>query len=213
MICVIDGADALRFPVLFKAAQRLCHKTVGSDGPSNPLPLLDLHSSMGRRAVHQFCLAEDHQVVGYQCLMSTLGPTLRGTVFEALCEEHPPSAADLYELSFHCVDSARRDSPSALSAIAGEMVAGCIEWGLAHGINRILLETDLCWVLRAMQLRFLVRPLGPPKTVGSRQLLATELTFDRRTLAAIRDYRGDHTRVAHFDELPSAPARRRIYAS
>jgi acyl-homoserine lactone synthase len=213
MICVIDGADALRFPFLFKAAQKICRNTIGHDIAGSMLPLLDIHSTIGRRAVHQFCLAEDDQVVGYQCLMSTLGPTLRSTAFEDLCEEDPPSAADLYELSFHCVDIARRDSRNALSAIAGEMIAGCIEWGLAHGINRILLETDLCWMLRAMQLRFLVRPLGPPKSVGSRQLLATELTFDWRTLAAIRDYRGDHGRVAHFDGLPSEPARRRTYAS
>lgn len=213
MICVVDGADASRFPFLFKAARQIYAKGGVSAIAADMLPLLDLQSAMAQRAVHQFCLTDDERVVGYQCLMSTLRPTLRGADFATLCEGPPPRAADIYELSGRCIDRTCHDGEHVISSVAGEMTAGLIEWGLAHGISRILLETDLSWVLRAMQLRFHVRPLGPPKMAGTRQLLAVELTFDPRTLAAVRDYRGDHACVAYFDRSPSEPARRRIYAS
>ncbi len=216
MICVVDGADACRFPALFNAASHLCRGSsqsvdarteVGRAGVGSRFRRLD-----SSRAVHHFCI-EDGSVVGYQCMMPTLGPTLLNSVFPGLCEGTPPRAANVYELALHQISEGWREGHRAFSQTGAKLVAGCIEWGLAHGINKIIIEAEAYWMLRALQLGFAVRPLGHQQTIGSRALVAAELGFDARTLETVRDYLGDHRRVTYFCGQLSEPAPSKAYAN
>ena len=51
------------------------------------------------------------------------------------------------------------------------------------------------WVLRALQLHFLARPLGYQRTYGRQQVVATLLTFDEHTLEVVRNRRAHHASV------------------
>ncbi|MGT2466063.1 hypothetical protein ACVOMV_14905 [Mesorhizobium atlanticum] len=42
------------------------------------------------------------------------------------------------------------------------------------------------WVLRALQLHFLAKPLGYQRTHGNQQVVATLLTFTEHTLGVVR---------------------------
>jgi acyl-homoserine lactone synthase len=55
----------------------------------------------------------------------------------------------------------------------------------------------------AMQLRFFVRPLGFPKRIGRDEVVALRMSFNRETLATIRQARGCDDPVLP-DLLPSA---------
>jgi acyl-homoserine lactone synthase len=212
MICVVDGTDACRFPALFDAADNLCRRSrrpvaASCAGVESRFRRLD-HN----RGVHHFCI-ENGKVVGYQCMLPTLGPMLLDRLFPSLCEGSRPRAADVYELALHHISEGWREGQRALSQTGAKLIAGCLEWGLAHGISKIIVEAEAYWVLRALQLGFDVRPLGHPRTIGSRALMAIELGFDAGTLEAVREYRGDHTRVAYFYGLLAETETPRAYAN
>lgn len=212
MICVVDGADACRFPALFDAAHNLCRHhgrrvASSSTGVESRFRRLD-HS----RAVHHFCI-EHGKVVGYQCMLPTLGPTLLDRLFPSLCEGSPPRAANVYELALHHISESWREGQRAFSKTGAKLIAGCLEWGLAHGISKIIVEAEAYWILRALQLGFDVRPLGHQRTIGSRALMAVELGFDAGTLETVREYRGDHERVAYFCGLLAETAPTMAFAN
>lgn len=216
MICVVDGADAGRFPTLFNAANRLCQNSSKPAESPTRFECSGVGSRFRRldhkRAVHHFCI-EDGDVVGYQCMVPTLGPTLLNSVFPGLCEGVPPRAANVYELAIQSISEGWREGQRALSQTGAKLIAGCLEWGLAHGINKIIIEAEAYWILRALQLGFEVRPLGHQQTIGSRALIAAELGFDASTLEAVRDYLGDHKRVTHFCGLLAETQPMRAYAN
>lgn len=214
MICVVDGADAGRFPALFNAAKHLCRGACQPSDPRARSGRTGVGSRFRRldhgRAVHHFCI-ENGTVVGYQCMMPTLGPTLLDSVFPGLCEGTPPRAPNVYELALQYISEGWRDGQRALSQTSAKLIAGGLEWGLAHGINKIVIEAEAYWMLRALQLGFVVRPLGQQQTIGSRSLLAAELGFDFSTLEAVRDYLGDHKRITTFYGLLAETAPRPAY--
>lgn len=214
MIHVIDGSDAARFPELFCAAQRLCAAsgTIRPADHARGAAEACFAPAKQNQAVHQFCV-DQGRVVGYQCMVPTLAPTGLRRLFAHLCEEPVPRAPNVYELSLHFVAPARREGLRGLSQTAAELIAGCLEWGLACGVNRILVAAEPYWVLRAMQLRFAARPLGYQHTLGRRQVIATELTFDWRTLAAVRDFRGHFDPVVQFQGALGEQLPRSLYAS
>lgn len=209
MICVVDGADANRFPALFNAAHQMCGVKSRSAGRLVSFESAGVESRFRRldhgRGVHHFCL-EDGKVVGYQCMLPTLGPTLLDRLFPQLCEGTPPRAANVYELALHHISDGWREGQRALSQTGAKLIAGCLEWGLAHGIDKIIVESETYWILHALQLGFDVRPLGHQQTIGSHALIALELGFDAETLESVRDYLGDHAPISHFYGLLSERA-------
>ena len=60
---------------------------------------------------------------------------------------------------------------------------------LNDGIDKVIIEFEPMWVLRALQLHFLATPLGYQRTYGSQQVVATLLGFDQRTLEVVRERR------------------------
>lgn len=56
----------------------------------------------------------------------------------------------------------------------------------------------------AMQLRFFVQPLGFPKRIGRDEVVALRMSFNRETLATIRQARGCNETVLTDASLPSA---------
>lgn len=197
MIHVISGTDVARFPKLMEQVHRLRHQVFVDE-----LGWSDLRSPDGLEkdqfdtpdAVHQIAVRND-KVIGYQRMLPTVKPHLLSDVFPQLCELEPPCALDTYELTRYCVDPAHRTGRRGVSSVGSELMAGFVEWGLATNVRHVIIEFETIWVLRALQLRFLVQPLGFETKIGDQKITATKVTFNRATLQAIREYRG------HFEPV------------
>lgn len=208
MILVISGADAIRYPELMRQVYKLRHDVFVGE-----LGWTDLASPDGMErdqfdhpdAIHHLCMRGD-EVVGYQRMLPTLQPHLLSDVFPELCEGPCPRAIDTFELTRYCVAPAHREGRRGVSSVGSELMAGFVEWGLASKVNKVIIEFETIWVLRALQLKFLVRPLGFETQIGKQKIVATLVEFNAATLRAIRDYRGQHAGVARYlGELETAP--------
>jgi acyl-homoserine lactone synthase len=200
MMYVLSGAEAHLYRGLMDQVYRLRHdvfvKEMGWD---------DLHRDDGLEidqfdsadAVHHICVRDD-KVVGYQRMLPTVKPHLLSELFPYLCEGPLPRSASTFELTRYCVAPAHREGRRGVSSVGSELMAGFVEWGLDCGVSKVIIEFETIWVLRALQLKFLVRPLGHETQIGRQRIVATELTFDAATLRAIRQYRAFHGPVSHY---------------
>jgi acyl-homoserine lactone synthase len=89
-----------------------------------------------------------------------------------------------------------------LSPIGNALLSAIVEWGIASGISKIIIEMNPIWLLRLVQLHFKVTPLGIPQQVGKDSVVAVTAAFDNRTLRRLREIRGDD-RVAISASPPS----------
>lgn len=200
MIYVLSGADAIDHPDLMEQVHRLRHNVFVDE-----LGWSDLASDDGLErdqfdrpdAIHHICV-RDGKVAGYQRMLPTVKPHLLSDVFPELCEGPPPRGLDTYELTRYCVAPAQREGRRGVSSVGSELMAGFVEWGLACGVNKVIIEFETIWVLRALQLKFLVRPLGFETRIGNQKIVATEVTFNEDTLRTIREYRGYHAPVVGY---------------
>jgi acyl-homoserine lactone synthase len=200
MIYVISGNETTNYPTLMNQVYRLRHDVfVGELGWS------DLHSDTGLEqdqfdhpeAVHHVCVRDD-KVVGYQRMLPTIQPHLLSDVFPELCVGTPPSGHNIYELTRYCVAPAYREGRRGVSSVGSELMAGFVEWGIDSDVDNVIIEFETTWVLRALQLKFLVHPLGFETQIGKQKIVATKLTFDSNTLIALRNYRGHHAPVITY---------------
>jgi acyl-homoserine lactone synthase len=200
MIYILSGQDAKRYPALMEQVHRLRHhvfvRELGWSGLDSPGGL-ERDQFDRDDAVHHICV-RDGKVAGYQRMLPTLEPHLLSDVFPELCQGPLPRGLDTYELTRYCVDPAYREGRRGVSSVGSELMAGFVEWGLACGVDKVIIEFETIWVLRSLQLKFLVRPLGFETKIGNQQIVATLLEFNRGTLQAIRDYRKYWGQVAEF---------------
>jgi acyl-homoserine lactone synthase len=153
----------------------------------------DLRSKDGREtdrfddehAVHMLYMTEG-VVVGYQRMLLTTRPHILSDVLPELCETARPSGPHIREWTRYCVEPSCRGRGRILGRVATALLTGIVEWGLEAGVSTILIEMNPLWVLRLVQLHFLVTPLGRPRMIGGEETLAVTADFDRRTLARLR---------------------------
>lgn len=151
-------------------------------------------------AVHHLCM-RNGRVAGYQRMLPTTRPHLLTDVLQDLCEGPSPRGPNIFELTRYAVAPAYRDGRRGVSTVGTELIAGFVEWGLQRGVDQVIIEFEPMWVLRALQLSFLARPLGYQRTYGRQQVVATLLTFNETTLEVVRNRRNHQTPVLSF-ELP-----------
>lgn len=145
-------------------------------------------------AVHMVC-KRDGKVVGYQRMLPTTKPHLLSTVLSDLCEGERPAGANIWEWTRYCVAKPHRERGRKLSPVANELLSGIIEWGMIAGVNHIIIEMEPIWLLRLVQLNFMVTPLGIPRQIDGEDVVAVVAHFDRRTLKMLRAMRGDDSAV------------------
>lgn len=151
------------------------------------------------RALHMLYVQE-RQVLGYQRLLPTTRPHLLSEVMPELCEGERPTGPHIWEWTRYCVCRQHRERGRALSPIANALLSGIVEWGLESGVNSIIIEMDPIWLLRLVQLHFMVTPLGLPKKMGKGDVVAVVAVFDYRTLNRLREMRGDDRPVLAHQE-------------
>lgn len=200
MLYVLSGKDTKHFPRLMDQVYKLRYdvfvKEMGwhdlERGDQREIDQFDYPE-----AIHHICV-RDNKVAGYQRMLPSTMPNLLSDIFPNLCVGQRPIGPDVYELTRYCVAPAFREGRRGLSSVGSELMAGCVEWGLENGVDKVVIEFETIWVLRLLQLKFLTRPLGYETQIGRQNIVATELTFDGRTLDAIRAYRGNPQCVTSY---------------
>ena len=204
MIYVLHGEDTHKYPDLMDEVYRLRHRVFVDE-----MGWSDLYSPDGREtdqfdrpdAVHHICMRDD-RVVGYQRMLPTLRPTLLSELFPHLCEGPIPRSHDCYELTRYAVDPAYREGRRSVGSVGTELIAGWVEWGLNCGVDKTIIEFDRMWVLRALELKFLVRPLGYLTKIENQNIVATQVTYNAETLATVREFGGFKQPVTEMLSLP-----------
>jgi acyl-homoserine lactone synthase len=146
------------------------------------------------RALHMLCLNGD-RLVGYQRMLPSMRPHLLSEVMPHLCDGDFPVGPHIWEWTRYCVTKENRDRGRMLSLIGNLLLSAIVEWGLESGVSKIIIEMNPIWLLRLVQLHFRVTPLGIPQKAGKDSIVAVTAAFDARTLARLRDVRGDNRRA------------------
>ncbi len=139
-------------------------------------------------AIHHL-VVRNGKFAGYQRMLPTTRPHLLTHVLTDLYEGVSPTGPDVYELTRYAVAPAYRDGRRGISTVGTELIAGFVEWGLSIGVDKVIIEFEPMWVLRALQLHFLATPLGYQRTYGRQQVVATMLQFNHETLETVRKRR------------------------
>jgi acyl-homoserine lactone synthase len=125
---------------------------------------------------------EGGNVLGYQRLLPSTRPYLLSEVMPELCEVERPVGAHIWEVSRHCVAPGHRSGGRFANPVANALGSALVEWGLECGISKFIIEMDPMGVLPLIQLYFQPMPLGLPKNINGKAVMALTLTFDGRTL-------------------------------
>ena len=142
------------------------------------------------RALHMLYI-EDDRVLGYQRMLPSMRPHLLTEVLPHLCEGDFPVGPHIWEWTRYCVTREHRDRGRILSPAGNLLLSSIVEWGLASGVGKIIIEMNPLWLLRLVQLNFRVTPLGLPQQIGKDLIIAVTAAFDRRTLQKLQEMRGN----------------------
>lgn len=188
MLFALTTQQLMDRPALWEAVHRLRYSVfveeMGWDDLRRP-DGFEIDQFDHEEAVHHIVI-RNGELAGYQRMLPTTRPHLLTEVLTDLYVGMPPSGPDIYELTRYAVAPGFRDGRRGVSSVGSELIAGFVEWGLPRGVNHVIIEFEPMWVLRALQLHFLARPLGYQRTYGRQQVVATLLSFDERTLDAVR---------------------------
>jgi acyl-homoserine lactone synthase len=146
------------------------------------------------RAVHMLYMEGD-RVLGYQRMLPSMRPHLLSEILSHLCDGEFPVGHHIWEWTRYCVQPGCRDRGRILSPVGNALLSAIVEWGLANGVSKIIIEMNPIWLLRLVQLHFRVTPLGIPQQVGSESTVAVTAAFDDRTLKRLREVRGNDQQV------------------
>ncbi len=196
MIYVVSGQDAERYSALMEQVYRLRYRAFAEDLGWKVLANTEgLERGQLERpdAVHLIAV-RCGRVAGYQRMLPTVGPHVQSGV----SSKQLPRGLDTYELTHYCAAPTCSTNSCSTCGAASELIAGFVEWGLACKVNKVIVEFETVWLLRALQLHFQVRSLRAQTRTGNQQFVATLLEFDAATLQAIREYREHWGPVVSF---------------
>jgi acyl-homoserine lactone synthase len=199
MIYIVSGQDATRYSTLMEQVYRLRYRVSAEEfGWGDLATAQGLERDQEERpdAVHHICV-RNGTVVGYQCLLPTVGPhVVQAGSLSKQGQRQIPRGLDIFELAQYCVLPACREGGCGTCEAASELVAGLAEWGLACRVGKVIITFEPHWLLRALQLKFQAQPLFT--VCKNANLVPVLLEFDAATLQAIRDYRNHQAPVISF---------------
>lgn len=145
-------------------------------------------------AIH-FLAIEDRRVIGYSRLLPTTRPHLLSDVMPQLCEGELPRGSDCWEWTRQAVARSHRARGKAVNPVSLALLTGIVEWGMRHGVTRLVLQMPTLYLLHVVQLHFRARPLGLPHSISGEDIIAATAEFDERTLARLRTVSGNRDSV------------------
>lgn len=147
------------------------------------VPVLD-----GRYEVDQFddvhatylILAEpDGTHLGSARLLPTTRPHILDSLYDELCEEAPPQAPDIFEITRFCLD--RRLSARERRAVRDALVNALVEHALAAGISAYSAIAEMSWFQQILAFGWRCMPLGLPRVIDGTMLAALRIEITPET--------------------------------
>ena len=199
MITLIKGTEISQHPGAMEQAWKLRHevfveekKWMALDTPNGR----EMDQFDDERSLHMLAWDGD-QLVGYQRMLPTTRPYLLSEIYPELCEGELPCDSQTWEWTRYAVKKEFRARGRMLSPIANHLLSAIVEWGMQTGVSSIVIEMNPLWMLRLVQLRFRVVPLGICKEMEGEEVLAVQAHFDDRTLDKLQSLRGDSDSSIH----------------
>ncbi len=202
MILALTTSQLRNHPAIWESVHRLRHEIFVEEMGWEDIRRdngLEIDQFDHDDAIHHLAF-RNGDLAGYQRMLPTERPYLLSTVLRDLCEGPFPCGRNVWELTRYAVAKPWREGRRGVSSIGSELIAGFIEWGQCAGVDEVIIEFEPMWVLRALQLGFLVRPLGYQRTYGRQQVVAAVLKFTPETLRTVRRYRGENSPVLQIAE-------------
>jgi len=147
-----------------------------------------------KNAVHMLYVDEG-DVFGYQRLLPTTSPHVLSDVLPELCMGDSPVGAHIWEVSHHCIDPGHPWGRRSASTIATELGLALVEWGFEWGVTHFVIEIDAAGILPLVQLHVHPLPLGLPRNIRGRDMIAVMVVLDNRTLRSVRRLSGYQKRL------------------
>lgn len=193
MIEIITAENIHLYQTEMDEAYRLRHDVFVDEKGWNDLARADrreIDQFDNEHAVHMIC-RRDGKVVGYQRMLPTTKPHLLSSVLSDLCEVDQPIGNYVWEWTRYCVAKPYRERGRTLSPVANALLSAIVEWGMGCGVDHIIIEMEPIWLLRLVQLNFMVTPLGIPREIDGSSVVAVVAKFDHRTLGMLQTMRGN----------------------
>lgn len=186
MLIITDPASTAPDAVMrgmFEARKRVFVDLLGWD-----LPVLagryEVDRFDDRHARYLVVTDHDHRHLASARLLQTTRPHILGDLFAALCEDAPPRALDIYEITRFCLE--RSISAARRREVRNQLVTALADYALANGITAYSGVAETSWLKQILAFGWRCRPLGPPQRIGGMALGAVriEITPDTPALLA-----------------------------
>ena len=142
----------------------------------------DVPVLQGRYEVDQFddlnatylILAEpDGSHLGSARLLPTMRPHILDSLYPGLCEDAPPRAPDIFEITRFCLD--RQLRAAERRAVRDTLVTALVDHALDHGITSYSAIAEMGWFQQILAFGWRCRPLGLPQVVDGAMLAALRI--------------------------------------
>ncbi|MEC3910576.1 acyl-homoserine-lactone synthase [Sphingobium sp. CR2-8] len=124
--------------------------------------------------------------LGSARLLPTTGPHILGDFYPDLCEQAPPQAPDIQEITRFCLD--RRLRAAERRQVRDTLVTALVDHALAHGIIAYSAIAEMGWLQQILAFGWHCTPLGPPRRIDGTMLgaLRIDIASDTKALLAER---------------------------
>ena len=132
----------------------------------------------------------DRRVQGCVRLLPTTGPNMLRDPFPALLDgQAAPTSGAIWKSSRFGVDLCTREAKTAgsIARATYELFAGMIEFGLMRQLTDIVTVTDARMERLLCRVRWPLRRLGSPRSIGKTIAVAGDLEVSRERLQCVRE--------------------------
>lgn len=153
------------------------------------LPVLD-----GRYEIDQFdtpstiyliIAGTDGAHLGSLRLLPTPQPHVLGSVFPTLCEDEPPQAPDVWEISRLCLSRGIRAAERR--QVRDRLATALTLFALDNGIRAFCCVADMPWYSQILSFGWRCRPLGLPQQLPGGMLAALMIHVEQETPKLMQD--------------------------
>ena len=198
MLHVVTNKNEFRYRNEMAQALRLRHNVFVEEKKWTALDRgdgLEFDQFDTEHAVHMLYVAATDTVIGYQRMLPSTGPHLLSEVLPFLCDGPRPQGPGIWEWTRYAVSKEHRDRGRMLSPVGLALLLGIVEWGLRSEIDTIIIQMNPLWLLRLVQMKFKVTPLGFPQELSGEMTIAVTAQFNQDTLLFLQNLRGSEGSV------------------
>jgi acyl-homoserine lactone synthase len=130
-------------------------------------------------AVYLIVTDEQGEHLGSARLLETCRPHILGSLFPELCAEAPPRGSDIVEITRFCLG--RNQSSAQRLQTRNRLVTALVEFALSRGIVIYTGVAEMGWLQQILAFGWRCRPLGVPRTIGTRMVGALRIDIAPET--------------------------------